>query len=284
MTQTVSPSQNTFSNLAKRAVFGALFLVITLASVWYSKYSLWAVFSLYSMGCLYEFVKHENISSVFRQWIWLSGLGIWSLTGLFVYTQQTVFLLAPVLLVPLLFLGVLRKDDKEPVFQPASVLITAILYTVLPFISLILLATEIEAGAYHFELICSIFLLIWANDTFAYVFGRLFGRHKLAPLVSPGKTWEGTIGGAAMTIGMSFVLARYITPIATIHYVVMCMILIPLGVLGDLVESKWKRRLGIKDSGAFLPGHGGFLDRFDSILLSAPVIFLYFYAVKTNLF
>jgi len=284
MTQTVKASQSTFSDIIKRAVFGALFLVITLASVWYSPYSLWAVCAVYSMGCLLEYVRHEKVSALFRQWIWLLAGGIWLLMGAFLYTGHLVLLLAPVFLLPVVFLTVLRNQQHDAVFHSVSVLLTAIAYTVLPFISLILLATEIEAGAYHFELIGSIFILIWANDTFAYVFGRLFGRHKLAPLISPGKTWEGTIGGAVMTIGMSFLLARYVTPIATIHYVVMCVILIPLGVLGDLVESKWKRRLGIKDSGAFLPGHGGFLDRFDSILLSAPVIFLYFYAVKTNLF
>ena len=142
----------------------------------------------------------------------------------------------------------------------------------------------LEDGEYHFELIIMLFMLIWANDSFAYLFGRMFGKNKMAPSISPGKSWEGFAGGAIMTLVVSLIIGHYFIDIDLIHIAMMVIIVVPLGVLGDLVESKWKRSLEIKDSGNFLPGHGGFLDRFDSILISAPIIFCYFYAVKTILF
>ncbi len=118
------------------------------------------------------------------------------------------------------------------------------------------------------------FVLIWSSDIFAYVTGSLWGRHKLWPKVSPSKTWEGATGGFLFAMGFGYLWKVLFLPqIHPLGWLVFSVLTIVAGILGDLLESKIKRRAGVKDSGTFLPGHGGMLDRFDSVLLAAPVAF-----------
>ncbi len=129
-------------------------------------------------------------------------------------------------------------------------------------------------GSYHPMLPLGWFLLLWTNDTAAYIFGRLFGRHKLAPSISPGKTWEGWAGGAAATMALALGVmghAQAWAGLSSGQWAVLGAVVSVFGPLGDLLESALKRKAGIKDSGAVLPGHGGVLDRFDSHFISAPI-------------
>jgi phosphatidate cytidylyltransferase len=115
----------------------------------------------------------------------------------------------------------------------------------------------------------NLFVLIWCSDTFAYLSGKLLGKHKLYEAVSPGKTWEGFIGGLVLTCGFSVLLSHYFhIPMKVNLIVALCSVV--FGTLGDLVESMLKREFQIKDSGTILPGHGGILDRFDALLISLP--------------
>jgi len=123
-------------------------------------------------------------------------------------------------------------------------------------------------------LIMGIFILIWVNDTFAYLVGTLFGRTKLYAAVSPKKTIEGTLGGFIFAIGAAYLIGQYEPIINPTQWIVLAIVLVAAGSLGDLVESKLKRVAGVKDSGAILPGHGGMLDRLDSLVFAAP--FAYF--------
>lgn len=275
--------ESVFQDILKRAIFGALFLVITLAAISYSVYT-WAILAMiYSLGCLYEFTKLDPIAKNGKTLIRIAGFLIWSSVFVFLFTEELLYLISWILILPLIFLTTLNANDNRP-FTQASAFLISIFYTVLPFVSLVMMGIGLEDGEYHFELIILLFMLIWANDSFAYLFGRMLGKNKMAPNISPGKSWEGFAGGAIMTLVISLIIAHYFIDIELIHIAMMVIIVVPMGVLGDLVESKWKRSLEIKDSGKFLPGHGGFLDRFDSILISAPIIFCYFYAVKTILF
>lgn len=275
--------ESVFQDILKRAIFGALFLVITLAAISYSVYT-WAILAMiYSLGCLYEFTKLDPIAKNGKTLIRIAGFLIWSSVFVFLFTEELLYLISWILILPLIFLTTLNVNDNRP-FTQASAFLISIFYTVLPFVSLVMMGIGLEDGEYHFELIILLFMLIWANDSFAYLFGRMLGKNKMAPNISPGKSWEGFAGGAIMTLVISLIIAHYFIDIELIHIAMMVIIVVPMGVLGDLVESKWKRSLEIKDSGKFLPGHGGFLDRFDSILISAPIIFCYFYAVKTILF
>lgn len=275
--------ESVFQDILKRAIFGALFLVITLAAISYSLYT-WAILAMiYSLGCLYEFTKLDPIAKNGKTIIRIAGFLIWSSVFVFLFTEELLYLISWILILPLIFLTTLNANDNRPFIQ-ASAFLISIFYTVLPFVSLVMMGIGLEDGEYHFELIILLFMLIWANDSFAYLFGRMLGKNKMAPNISPGKSWEGFAGGAIMTLVISLIIAHYFIDIELIHIAMMVIIVVPMGVLGDLVESKWKRSLEIKDSGKFLPGHGGFLDRFDSILISAPIIFCYFYTVKTILF
>ena len=109
----------------------------------------------------------------------------------------------------------------------------------------------------------------------AYIFGRWLGKHRLFERISPKKSWEGSAGGMLSAMGMAFVLAQFFTELATIDWIVITVIIVVTGTLGDLVESMLKRSLNVKDSGTLLPGHGGLLDRFDALFLSVPFVLLY---------
>ena len=127
-----------------------------------------------------------------------------------------------------------------------------------------------------FALTLTVFLLVWSTDTFAYYVGRAVGKRPLAPKVSPKKTWEGAVGGTVGAIIVAIVLKLLVLEfLPWIHVVAVAAICAVFGQLGDLAESKIKRLVGVKDSGSILPGHGGFLDRFDAMVLAAPAAYLY---------
>ena len=119
------------------------------------------------------------------------------------------------------------------------------------------------------------FILIWTGDTMAYLGGMTFGRHRLFERISPKKSWEGSITGGLFALAMAWFLSLFFTELSTPQWMGMAAIIIVTGTLGDLAESLLKRSVGAKDSGQLLPGHGGFMDRLDSVFLSAPFVFVY---------
>jgi phosphatidate cytidylyltransferase len=121
------------------------------------------------------------------------------------------------------------------------------------------------------------FILIWTNDTMAYITGMLLGRHPLYKAVSPKKTIEGSLGGLVFTLAGAWIISRYNTDLSMLSWLGFALLVVVFGTLGDLIESMMKRSMKIKDSGNIMPGHGGLLDRFDAVLYSAPPIFVYLY-------
>jgi phosphatidate cytidylyltransferase len=124
-------------------------------------------------------------------------------------------------------------------------------------------------------IIVGFFILIWANDTGAYLTGISLGRHKLMVRISPKKTWEGFIGGILIASLVAWFLTDWLGVMDKIHWIIISLIVSVAGTYGDLVESMLKRSTGLKDSGTILPGHGGFLDRFDSTIISFPLVYLF---------
>jgi phosphatidate cytidylyltransferase len=124
-------------------------------------------------------------------------------------------------------------------------------------------------------LITGIFVIVWVNDSFAYLTGTALGRNKLFPSVSPKKTIEGAIGGFVFALLASYLIAQYDQFLSLNQWLIIATLLVVFGNLGDLVESKFKRIAQIKDSGAILPGHGGILDRLDSLVFAAPFVYLF---------
>ena len=125
------------------------------------------------------------------------------------------------------------------------------------------------------SLLLGFFILQWATDTFAYLVGSKWGKHKMLPAISPKKSWEGFIGAGILIIPTAFLLSHFLNEIPLDHWMVMALIVWFFGAAGDFFESRFKRHYNIKDSGSFLPGHGGFLDRFDGVLYSLPVVSWY---------
>jgi phosphatidate cytidylyltransferase len=124
-------------------------------------------------------------------------------------------------------------------------------------------------------IIIGFFILIWANDTGAYLTGMSFGRHKLMERISPKKTWEGFFGGIIIASLIAWLLSGWLGVVDKIHWIIISVIVSIAGTYGDLVESMLKRSTGVKDSGTIMPGHGGFLDRFDSAIISFPLVYLF---------
>lgn len=162
------------------------------------------------------------------------------------------------------------------------------MYIALPLSTINVLAfnaTPDGAVVFNYIIPLCVFIFLWVNDTGAYCTGSLLGRHKLFPRISPGKTWEGSAGGALLVLVVAYGIGRYdslngaISGLTVLQWLGLGLVVVVFGTWGDLVESLFKRTLGIKDSGTILPGHGGMLDRFDSSLMAMPAAVLYLYSL-----
>jgi len=192
-------------------------------------------------------------------------------------------------LVTLIYLMVaeLYLKQEDPVNDWAYTMMSQ-LYIALPFSLLNLLAFQSDAEGIHYvwTLPLSVFVFLWVNDTGAYLCGSLLGKHKLFPRISPGKSWEGSIGGGVLVIIVAvlvwYLLEQYgenAMGLTAVEWAGLGLTIVIFGTWGDLIESLFKRTLGIKDSGNILPGHGGMLDRFDSSLLAIPAAVVYLYSL-----
>ena len=191
-------------------------------------------------------------------------------------TAQVIILGAIVLLLVLPTLLLLRAmrlwpEEQRP-FENIGVTMIGLLYVSLPMTTLNYLA--LGDGGFNPRRVFLLIFFVWSADTGAYFAGKNFGKHKLAPSISPGKTWEGWAGGAALTLLVGWAAGYFLPDIPLGHRLVAAGVVAVFGPLGDLAESMLKRSAGVKDSGTFLPGHGGLLDRFDAFLLVLPVLAL----------
>jgi phosphatidate cytidylyltransferase len=177
----------------------------------------------------------------------------------------------------LIFIFELYREKDRP-FQNIAFTILGVVYVAVPFSLLNYILTC--PGSYSPQILYGFFFILWANDTGAYLTGSLIGKHKLFPRVSPGKSWEGSIGGAIISFGVAYLMSDWFTILPLRDWMVIAAILVVIGTLGDLVESLYKRSINVKDSGTLLPGHGGILDRFDSLLMATPFVFTYLYLIK----
>ena len=166
---------------------------------------------------------------------------------------------------------------KIPVFEKKKYIII-IFYLISSTIFLTLIPT-IE-GVFIPKLVIGIFFLIWTNDTFAYLIGKNFGKTKLYEKISPNKTIEGFVGGLVFSVLMSYGIWYYTDFLTMWSWLGMAIILSIFGTLGDLIQSKFKRQAGVKDSGKLMPGHGGLFDRLDSIIFASPFVYAYLYILN----
>ena len=184
-----------------------------------------------------------------------------------------------------LLVAELYLKQKDPIQDWAYTMLAQI-YIALPFSLINVLAFNATSEGYvafNTLLPLSIFIFLWVNDSGAYCVGSLLGRHKLFPRISPGKSWEGSIGGAVFVLAAAYAISYFLDTdqmLAMPVWLGLGLVVVVFGTWGDLVESLFKRNLGIKDSGNILPGHGGMLDRFDSSLLAIPAAVIYLYTIS----
>ena len=183
-----------------------------------------------------------------------------------------------------LIISELYLKHEDPIQNWAYTMLSQ-MYIALPFSLLNVLAFNASNQgfvAFNTLLPLSIFIFLWMNDTGAYCVGSLLGRHKLFPRISPGKSWEGSIGGAVVVLAVAWAISQYVDQemLTMFEWLGLGLVVVIFGTWGDLVESLFKRTLGIKDSGNILPGHGGMLDRFDSALMAIPAAVIYLYTLS----
>ena len=270
------------SNLLTRTLTGAVFVVLMVGGILWDIWSFIGLFSLIALAGLWEFYsliqKDEKVTRKIPG-LMLGVILIGACCGKYFMRTNTNLPMPHaewvILLFPIYLIFKLVSTDKP--FGILSPTLFGLLYAVLPFCYLILSYSYVNwyNSENNARIILGFFILVWSNDTFAYLTGRAMGKHKLFERISPKKTWEGFFGGVVCTQGLAYVLSMYFTELAPMHWFAMALIVSVFGTLGDLVESMFKRSLGVKDSGTILPGHGGILDRFDGVLLAAPFVVVY---------
>ena len=272
------------NNLVLRSITGFFFVAVVLGSILINEFTATVVFSIFFVLGLIEFFqlfKNHKILSIPLKSSLTFGILIFGILVAILFGQLHLFFLMFIL--PLVFtvaLLELWRKKENPILNSAIVLF-GIVYLVVPFyliIHLTVMDYSINSSELFFPKVVGLFLLVWTNDTFAYLTGRLLGKTKLFERISPHKTWEGTIGGALFTLLVAFVIGYSTEDMDTVFWLVSAIIIIPCAILGDLFESLLKRSLNIKDSGNILPGHGGILDRFDAVMFALPffVFWVYF--------
>ncbi|MEX0274783.1 MAG: phosphatidate cytidylyltransferase [Flavobacteriaceae bacterium] len=253
----------------RRSLTGAVYIILLLSAVFLSSEAYNFLFMVFGLACLYEYKRLVRLKGYH---IFLAYLLLWWVIVYINRSPLVIHILMYVTIAIDLALLLYLFSAKRKKFSPVQKFIIGLFYigggciflTMIPY-------QENEFAKY---LIIGIFILIWVNDTFAYLVGKTLGRTKLYPVVSPKKTIEGTMGGLIFTLAAAYFMADYEPMVSKTQWIVMALVIVVMGSLGDLLESKLKRSAGVKDSGAILPGHGGLLDRLDSLIFAAP--FAYF--------
>jgi phosphatidate cytidylyltransferase len=274
------------NNFFRRTLTGAWIVIFILGGFWLHPVSFFLTGLIILAGSQYEYYLMIRNTGVKSQVI--PGI----LTGTAAYTISTLiaagivpwkFLLVIVPMVILIMVIELYRRDDKP-FDSLAHTLFSIIYTVFPF-SMFPFSAFSHTGldsllphgitAFSPGIIVGFFILLWTNDSGAYLIGISIGRHRLMERISPKKSWEGFFGGLILAAVVAWLLSGWLGVVDRITWIIISIIISIAGTYGDLVESMLKRSIGVKDSGNIMPGHGGFLDRFDSAVLSFPLVFLF---------
>jgi phosphatidate cytidylyltransferase len=265
-------------NLLKRTVSGIIYLVILIGSLLLGKYTFGAVFLFIGLLALFEFYDLIGISGFTHTSVTGLVFGTMIFVLAFLVASRMLsnnYLFVIGLLLVLSFILALYSSKNNFIKDLAKAFV-GILYIITPLALTNCLVFPAGNGhEYTYRIILGILIMVWINDTGAYIAGSTMGRHKLFPRISPKKSWEGLIGGTLMTIIPAFWMNRVMGILSITDWIILAVIVSVFGVYGDLTESLIKRNAGRKDSGTLIPGHGGVLDRIDSILFVIPVSFIY---------
>lgn len=275
-------------NLAVRSLSGAVLIAIFVAAIMWSQWSFQALLLFIMVGCQCEFYKLCGLGGISPQ----KNTGLicgaaFILINFFIFNQfaadsyisaKTAGTILPLALyftamLPTVFICELWHKSEKPIANISATL-AGVIYTALPVSLLLYIPLLLTGGVWNPAVMLAYMFIVWGNDVFAYLFGIAFGRHKMAERISPKKSWEGFIGGIAGAVFIGWG-ASWIVNGNPAVWCGLAVVTATTGVAGDLVESMFKRSVGVKDSGNIMPGHGGFLDRFDALLISTPFAFVY---------
>ena len=268
-------------NFTMRLLTGIVYITTITFCVTYNSYTFLALFMLITFLCLREFyhLLNMHMETKINPYLHSAGGAVMFLT-VFLFTSgitgRLIFSLYFLYIVGTLFYELYAKQ-KNPIANLAYIFFGQC-YIALPFSLLNLLAFPVSAAnppTYQWIWIIALLVFIWVNDTGAYLIGVRFGKHRLCERISPKKSWEGFFGGLVFTFIAALIFAYFHPQIAVYHWIALSVGVVVLGTCGDLFESLLKRTIEIKDSGHSLPGHGGFLDRFDSLLLAVYAMMFY---------
>lgn len=259
--------------MAVRALTGAAYVGLTLGAAWAGPFTTYLLFLPVAVIAAFELHrllwKEGHVLSAV--WCMAAVAVVYTSASLGVFDGEEYRTISVVIAFTVLVFSVawiLKQGSKDPTADLGGFLLQVVLVA-LPFSAMINLFAH---GAVVFV---GFMVMLWTADTGAYLVGRSVGRTKLLPSVSPNKTVEGFLGGVVATIGVAYLFARYQPVLDTSTWIICGGIVALTSMLGDLLESAFKRARGVKDSGGILPGHGGMLDRFDGALLAAPAMLLY---------
>jgi phosphatidate cytidylyltransferase len=267
----------TLKNLIQRALTGVLFVAVIVAAICIHPLLFAGIFSIIVGALIYEF----GVLSKFGCPFWQRCLGIGG--GMYLFFASCLFAggyvghavyLAYIIILLVLLISVLYMKDHHPVAQMGLVLFSQ--FYCAGLLSLLSFIPYMQSTVYNPLPVLMIFVFIWLNDTGAYLIGSWIGKHRLFERISPLKSWEGFFGGFAVVIIASLVCAHFYTELQWYYWLAFAVITVVSATWGDLLESLLKRTYGVKDTGKILPGHGGMLDRFDSAILAAPVVYIFF--------
>lgn len=263
--------------LLLRISTGLIFLIVVIGCILWTPYSLAVLFYIVGVMGMLEYYSIAKIGGVHPQ----SILGVTTASVLYLGIELVKLQIFPTYIVSIsipffiaIFIWELFRKRPDP-FTNIGHTIIGIVYVMAPLALLNVFTFEEIVYEYKPEVVLGFFIVLWLNDTGAYVFGRLFGKTKLFERISPKKTVEGALGGAVLGIAGAIVMATYTNDLSIFHWVMLGLIIVVSATLGDLVESLLKRSARVKDSSNLLPGHGGILDRFDGVLLASPMVFTY---------
>ncbi len=284
----------------KRLISGVVYITLLLFSILYSTESFILLFGIFLVIATFEFCNLVKINKILP--LSLVSLSYTAISLLSYYKTETdnylsnlreqpiqlgididqvnQVLLAICLLIFIKCL-IFLFDNKEQIVSPIWKYLYLVGYILLPFIFIVKISFGIND--YNPKIIIGLFILIWTNDTFAYLVGKSIGKHKLYERISPKKTIEGFLGGVAFAIFAGYLISKlYIKPnpnfsdTSILIWTMIALIVGVFGTIGDLIESKFKRIAEVKDSGKIMPGHGGILDRLDSVIFVAPIVYLFY--------
>jgi phosphatidate cytidylyltransferase len=265
-------------NLIIRTITGAFYVAAIITSAIWSPLAFAILFLLMAVLGMMEFQRllsaNKRVNST------LPGL----LAGLLIYSLVALHAMACIeagmlwLIFPLITIlaGIHLFTDKEAAIRHLAIDISGIVMVVLPLALLNLLLDPWMIPGYHTPwFVLGMFVILWTHDTFAYLTGSMFGKHPLYKSISPKKSWEGSIGGFGFAIIAAYIISVFSPELQLWQWMVIVLIVAVFGTIGDLAESLLKRSANVKDSGKLLPGHGGILDRVDSVLFIAPMVFVF---------